>query len=780
MRKFTIKVACIALAIGATSLDLMGQDAKAKKLDKLYERNGYQVVLDNYSTTKFKTDSTNQVPLAQLVHQAESYRLTGNYAAAASYYGQLVEKTDKAEFILKYAQCLQVLGQYEQAKASYLAYDAQMGATDPQGKYQAEACGRLDRFANREGLTIENLALNTEKLDMSPYITSNGLYFSSNRANPTFATNHIDIWMEDNFMDVWLAPREGEKLGAASPLLGDLNSKFHEGALSTLPGDEQIVFTRNLYFKGKRKFDGKKVTRLGIYFAQKSKTGEWVNVTQFPYNTQDHSYCHPTISEDGQRLYYASDRPGGYGGYDIYYSKLEDGVWGEPTNLGDQINSAGDEHFPIFNRGVLYYASKGLGGLGGYDMFYASSMVEGESVDFAAPINLGTPLNSSYDDFGFMPEGDGSTGYFTSNRPGGKGMDDIYRYKLDEPVLKQKVQQTLSSSLCVYDKSTNKRIANANISLRLPDGSVEQLKTDKDGKVSYNMTTSSAYEVTANAATYKGNKQQFETEAYYADGQFEYCIPLETSRPKDCFLLSGSVLNGTYNNQIIPNAKVTLQDRCTGDVIEVMSDENGAFEFCLKCGCDYMLKGEKGSMTPDSKIVIISTEKCPAGKANQDLVLKTTKLSEVASAYDILGEGLVLELTNIYYDFNEFYIRDDAKPELDKLVRLMNAFPTMEIELSSHTDARASVSYNNTLSQNRASAARDYLISRGINASRIVARGFGENQPRNNCRDGVNCSEEQHQYNRRTEVRITKFDNKDVKVEYLDNKPGYIDPKPGK
>lgn len=775
----TPSLASVVAFLMLCTLALQAQDP-AKKADKLYQRYGYQAAIDTYKGAGVGKDSLSLVQINKLSQMAESYRLTGNYGSAAGYYARLVELTDEPNYKLRYAQCLQALGEYARAKEYFMAYDEAYGRTDPQGKQQAEACARLDRFANREGIAIENLPLNTNKLDLSPYITDEGLYFASNRANPSRISKQIDIWMNDNFMDVWFAPKNGNKLGEANPLTGDVNTKYHEGSSALYPGNQQIVFTRNLYIKGKRKFDGQKVTRLGLYFAQKAETGDWIKVTEFPFNSQDHSYCHPSISEDGQRLYFASDRPGGYGGYDIYYSKLEEGTWSEPINLGEQINSAGDEHFPILNHGVLYFASKGLPGLGGYDIFYSLVTAEGNSYDHANPSNLGKPFNSSMDDFGFMPEADGSTGYFTSNRPGGKGSDDIYKYSMKEPLMNQKVEQVLASKICVYDKYTNKRIANALVEVAMPDGTTEKYKTDKDGVFYIDLKTSTSYAMNASASSYKANKQTLETEPFVGSAVFEYCIPLENSRPKDCFLLTGLVLNGTYNNQIIPRAKVTLQDRCTGDEIEVQSDENGAFEFCLKCGCDYILKGEKGSMTPDSKILVINTAKCADGKMTQDLVLRTTKLSEVADYQDLLGEGLVIELTNIYYDFDEFYIRDDAKPELDKLVRLLKAFPTMEIELSSHTDARASKAYNETLSANRASAARDYIVSRGIEANRIVARGYGENRPRNNCRDGVDCTEEQHQYNRRTEVRITKFDNKEIKVEYLDNKPGYIDAKPNK
>jgi len=224
-----------------------------------------------------------------------------------------------------------------------------------------------------------------------------------------------------------------------------------------------------------------------------------------------------------------------------------------------------------------------------------------------------------------------------------------------------------------------------------------------------------------------------------------------------------------------------LTDLCTGDDVEVTADKNGTFNFpCIACGCEYVIKGEKNSFTPGGSKENTIGDNCKMGQTITTEILldnDAEKIKELNLTFAgvKVEEGAVIELENIYYDFDKFYIRDDAKDELNHIVDLMKIYPSMIIELGSHTDARASDEYNETLSQNRANSAVQYIASQGIDRSRMVARGYGEKQLKNNCANFVDCSEEDHQRNRRTEVRVIKFDNKNVDVKHLDNMPETID-----
>jgi len=234
-----------------------------------------------------------------------------------------------------------------------------------------------------------------------------------------------------------------------------------------------------------------------------------------------------------------------------------------------------------------------------------------------------------------------------------------------------------------------------------------------------------------------------------------------------CATVSGVVKNKA-NNQLLPNTIVKIWNGCTGEEIEIFSDANAEFEYCAKPDCDYMIKGMKANFSGDFV-------KLPAAELTSADLRRDILLAPVSGGPSI-GAGTVIVLENIYYDFNKSAIRTGAARELDELVVMMQTYPSMNIELASHTDSRGEGDYNLKLSQARAESAKQFLRSRGIDSNRIRAVGYGESQPRNRCVDGVKCSEEEHQFNRRTEVKVTSIDSP-VNIRYGNNAPEKIDRK---
>ena len=243
-------------------------------------------------------------------------------------------------------------------------------------------------------------------------------------------------------------------------------------------------------------------------------------------------------------------------------------------------------------------------------------------------------------------------------------------------------------------------------------------------------------------------------------------IPLEKTR---CTPLTGVVRNRT-TNRIMAGAIVKLWNGCSGSEEEVLADKNGSYEYCLKPGCDYMVKGVKTSYS--GEFVKIGANELTAPSLKKDVYLSPPVVAPAPS----VGVGTVIVLENIYYDFNKSHIRSGAARELDELLTMMRQYPTMNIELISHTDSRGDSNYNLNLSQRRAESAKQYLVARGISSARVRAVGYGESQPRNQCVDGTTCSEEEHQYNRRTEVKVTSISD-GVNVRYNNNAPEVIDRK---
>jgi outer membrane protein OmpA-like peptidoglycan-associated protein len=293
----------------------------------------------------------------------------------------------------------------------------------------------------------------------------------------------------------------------------------------------------------------------------------------------------------------------------------------------------------------------------------------------------------------------------------------------------------------------------------------------------------------------------YETKVSAYTTSISHCIPMAK---RSCTTLKGQVFNAVCKDKNIPVAKVTLLNKCTGELTQIESGSDGSYEFCLECGCEYELLGTKTNFSQDKQRVSLISKNCDETIV-QNLNLTFGLFDDFASnptpqngnyppnggypqnpgAYmsnnfggnyngNMMGRSIVLE--KVYYDFNKYAIRPDAAQELDKIVQLLREFPSMEIELSSHTDARGTDKYNEILSQNRANAAVQYVISRGISASRLSAKGYGERYTRNRCKDEVDCTEEHHQYNRRTEVKITSFARyNEVRVDYKDNAPSVID-----
>jgi len=588
---------------------------------------------------------------------------------------------------------------------------------------------------------MNEAALNTGSLDFSPAFYKNGLVFVSTRGLSR-ATQNEDAWLNSKFMDLFYAEAQGverTRLGAPKALPNVINSKFHEGPLTFDKSGNTMYFTRNNYTKGKRGFSKKKITKLKIYGADWDGE-EWGNVWELPFNGADYNHCHPTLSADGRYMYLSSDRAGGYGGHDLYISTFQNGEWSTPVNLGATVNTAGNELFPFIHEdGTLYFTSNGHAGIGGLDVFMArpdAALTEDSNeISWSTPVNLGEPLNSLKDDFGLIVDITGRSGYISSSRAGGLGGDDIYSFK----------------------------------------GTLEGAPPKEKAMTVSNTTT---------------------------------------TVPAGSLMIAGTVINKLYNKSV-PNATVYLTNKCTGETQAKLTDINGSFIFTGECGCDYTLKGEKAGIgsataypstlnvdcsqdiqtrlliggevvTSSSPTTIISSSPTPAPSriiSRTPIITTpapppmavyrpaTTTFSASTTSYTV---GDVIELEHIYYDFDKANIRSDASVDLDKLADVLRRYPGMSIELSSHTDSRATDVYNQALSQRRAQAAVNYLVARGIATQRLTARGYGESQLRNNCADGNPCSEADHQRNRRTEFRVLTT-NGNVDVRYIDNEPEYID-----
>jgi outer membrane protein OmpA-like peptidoglycan-associated protein len=570
---------------------------------------------------------------------------------------------------------------------------------------------------------IENFAkVNSSHLDFSPIPYKNGIIFTSTRDS---ACECKDRMANDNYTDLYFADFSTSKI---DQLKGDLNGVHHDGV--AFPAKDGALFISRTNKKGKRK-DGVKDSK--IY--RLSGEGErWVNGAEVSFDNSEWATCHPTLSADGQKMYFASSRPGGYGGMDIWVATRSGDTWFEPKNMGNKVNTAKNEVFPyISTTNELYFASNGQEGAQGLDIYKAS----GEA--FASIMRLPEPMNTEADDFGFAINSDATTGYLSSNRAGGKGGDDIYKW------LFIKAEKRAISVIDALDLS---QIPSPAITITAPDK--EPLAFTSEDVITIAPDPNTTYTITISKPGYDSKVITVTGADLLATP--EYKVPIGKSKPKG--YLTKVIIKSRATQVLLPNAKVKIIKLCDGKMTEVLADANGSTELFLECNCNFTVNVEQTGYVPT------------ASNFNGPDCNKAAPSAFVVEldAEKVYKKGDLITLRDIYYDYDKDYIRPDAAAVLDDLVGIMQKYPSMEIDFGSHTDSRGSDLYNKNLSQRRTDSAKAYLVKKGIAANRVVATGYGEERLLNQCKNGVKCNDTEHQMNRRTEVKVTKIQEENVEV----------------
>lgn len=557
--------------------------------------------------------------------------------------------------------------------------------------------------------------INTISSDISPALVQGKLYFS---AVPEIYFNKKALERKNKaFYDTYLASLdENGNISSEREMVPGLGNKYHQGPVSycTTTGELFVTISNTIDPDTIHKMFSAENIRLRLVIMKKTNN-EWVLTEELPFNNKKFHFAHPAISQTGDTLIFSSDMEGNnYGKSDLYMSVRTKGKWSDPVNLGNVINTSGNEMFPTFlPGGLLSFASDGRQGTyGGLDIWYTN---------FPNPttvINPGDKINSTLDDFGLIISDNRITGYFASNRSG-KGSDDLFMLQIKS----------------LYE-TVNGRIVDDRIGLPI-SGSVIQL-LDCNGK-SIGQTESDS----------QGN---FQVKVLPSN-----CPTLEVSKT-GCQNTRKSVAGSNYIEirlkQLETFLTIKVVDKETGEELansklEVTKGEfdpssltkaGSAFRLKLGNESDYIFNVSKAGYFP------ASVNYSGKGKTPGETILEVTIERMVA--------GKQFVLVNLYYDVNKYNIRPDAEVVLDRLVQVLTENPEIRIELGSHTDCRASSNYNNTLSQNRSNSAVAYLIKKGISAKRLVAKGYGETQLVNKCADGVDCTEAEHQANRRTVIKI--------------------------
>lgn len=558
-----------------------------------------------------------------------------------------------AEYLFRYAQTLKALKKYNEADKMMQRFTEARGSEKRSKLFNAQKDYLSVIEDLSENFEVKNLDINSEVSDFGSNVFNNKLIFASSRKD---GKNYI--WNNQPYLNLFSAEKlESGSYSNAELLNKGVNTKYHESTVSFMPSNDVMYFTRNNFFKNRLDRDEEGVNRLQVYRTKLQSNNKWGDVTSIHFNSDAYSVAHPTVNANGTKLYFASDMPGTVGNSDLYVVDInEDGSLGTPINLGGVINTEGQETFPFINsRGDLYFSSNGHNGLGGLDIYFISNFEEKLKNNTPFTIdNMGKPLNSSMDDFGYYENLETKEGFFTSNREGGKGDDDIYSFTVPDCI------QGLTGK--VFDKKTKEVLANA--SLILLEGSGKQIGA----------TTADA--------------------------------------------------NGAYK-----------------------------FEEVLICNSEYLIRASKDKyLTNEERFSSTNNRK---RDVNQDVYLE---IDQVA-----IEEGtnlrIALNLKPIYFDFDKHNIRPDAEIELQKVIAVMKKLPKLKIDVRSHTDSRASKSYNERLSSRRNKSTIAYIVEKGgISAGRLTGKGYGESELVNKCSDGVSCTKEEHQLNRRSDFIVVSKD----------------------
>jgi outer membrane protein OmpA-like peptidoglycan-associated protein/tetratricopeptide (TPR) repeat protein len=589
----------------------------------------------------------------------DTYYFNNDYKNALKWYDELFKlevESIPAEYYFRYAQVLKSDLQY--AKSDQLlknfrvkgkVLDSRLNSLVNTPNYMTIVDFQNGRFE------IQPVAVNSSNQEFgTAFYGAKQVVFASARDTGVFF-KRTHSWNKMPFLDLYLADRsEDGTLSNEVKFDSRINSIFHESTPTFSADQNTMYFTRNNYENGSLKRSKNRANNLQIFKSVKIDE-EWSEPVIVSFSEDSYSTSHPALTPDGQYLYFSSNMPGTMGSdnkfkqSDIWRVPIyENGDFGEAENMS-MINTEGRESYPyISKRGNLYFASNGLQGLGGLDIFVSTIDKNGS---IGKPVNIGEPANTVNDDFAFVIDEDRNQGYLSSNRDGGGSNDNIYKF-----------------------------------------------------------------------------------------------VQLEDLRETCEQIVTGTVTDAV-TNEGLEYARISVIDELNNVLLVATSNANGRYALQLECEKAYFIRVEKMEYNTVEELV-----NTPSTTSNIEVNLAL----EPQSIKSRVGDDLVklLNLNPIYFDFDLSLIRDDAELELQKVLSVLEDNPAMIIDIRSHTDSRGTTLYNEKLSGRRAASTMNYLISKGIDASQLTSKGYGESQLVNRCSDGVSCSDAEHQLNRRSEFVI--------------------------
>jgi outer membrane protein OmpA-like peptidoglycan-associated protein len=483
-----------------------------------------------------------------------------------------------------------------------------------------------------------------------------------------------------------------------------INLKFSESSLAFSPDGKTLFVYRD---------EGNG----DIYFTERKPDGTWSELEALP-GLINSSYRESSISitKDEDLLYFASERPGGFGGSDIYVCyKDSNGEWSKVKNLGPSINTEFDEDGPFidYDGKTLYFSSSGRKGMGGFDIF-KTNLLDKEKNEWSEPINMGYPINSPDDDIYFSGTKDGNRWYYSSVREDGLGYSDIYTIVPSHEEKKEPV-------VVAKDPEPVKEIPKEEPKVEPKVEPIVEQKVEPKIEPIVEQKVEPKVEPIVEPKVEPIVEKKVEPKPQIQP--IKYIV---------------NIVDAESNNPM--EAKVRMQGLKDNVMVGAIGQSGGAYEFAIKSSKpkDYRLSVEKEGYVFQNLNV-----KVEGATTSEKTITKTIEMRKLAV-------GVVSILRNIYFDYEKATFKTEAYPELNKLETMMKQNENLQVEIGGHTDSYGNNKYNKVLSERRANAVKSFLTSKGIDTRRVKTVGYGETKPLASNDD----EDEGRQYNRRVEFKV--------------------------
>lgn len=671
------------------------------RADRFFEKGDYINAASQYEEELNQEGYTKHI----LKNITTSYYNTFQFRQAYRYLKILTsgkfydtDKTYDNQYNFMMYQVLSALGEYEKSVEYLSLYKSNNTVRDFSA---SDAISTIEDFKLKDDdYTIASAAFNSEASEFGAIRRDSMLYFTTDRRSYGPLDKNYR-WTHRPFLDIYKVKvdQDNKPVSEIETISKEINSKLHEGNFCFTADGNTIYISKSNSEKGKKKFDSINNNAIHLYKAIKVN-GKWGTPKKLEFNDVNYSIEHPSLNVAGDTLYFSSNMPGGYGDFDIYFVAInQDGTYGKPTNLGPTINTENREQFPfISEKRNLFFSSNGHLGLGMMDIF-VSELRKGK---FIRPINLGAPINSSYDDFSITYYNE-TDGFFASNRK--KAGDDIYTFSQIGDIFPREYRARFE----VRDYTTDNYIANPDVVLYNNDN-VKIYESQLDSIAAFDIKIfPGRYNFKASA-----NKYKTRTKPLVVKEKEEETYIIYLDRAKDAVI----------TNESDDKNRIRIKDSTNINERTRISESNTEH------------KKEEITKTRLREILLADKDGPPVIERNGKLYF---------------------DMPPIYFDYDKWNIRADSKKVLDKLAVKLERYKTVYINISSHTDSRGTESYNEVLSAKRAESTRNYLALVGyVNARRMQFVGFGESQPLIDC-DSKVCTEEEHQTNRRSEFEIVRY-----------------------